>query len=138
MLESIARFFLNPIGVPSGVSIGHNRPICVQCNALASKFSWLVLNKLTTLCRCELVDKKFVLSMFWLTPCLPPGQLPVAMALFILPVNSLSLIIILMLWNFPLLTSLWKLYIISLTKILKFIVNKSDNKSPLSLILLFI
>ena len=45
------RFFLKPMFVPSGVSIGHSLPRCVECNSRASKFSWLALNGLTTLCR---------------------------------------------------------------------------------------
>src|SRR3989344_870711 len=107
MLHKIARFFLNPIGVPSGVSIGHNLPKCVLCKALASKFSWELVNKETTLCKFDIVAKLLVLSIFWLTPFLPPTHTPVAIALLILDVNNFSLIIILIDWNLPLLTNLW-------------------------------
>jgi len=42
-------FFLSPIGVPSGVSIGHNLPQCVAWISLASKFSCVADNNETTL-----------------------------------------------------------------------------------------
>src|SRR3989344_7589627 len=76
-----AIFFLRPMLVPSGVSIGQSLPQCVGCNARASKFSCVDVNNELTLRRCEYADKMLLRSMFWLIPFLPPVQLPVASAL---------------------------------------------------------
>src|SRR3989344_4559716 len=77
--QSNARFFLRPIFVPSGVSIGHNLPRWVLCNARASKFSWLALNGETIRCKCDIDAVKFALSILCEIPFLPPTHVPVAM-----------------------------------------------------------
>ena len=57
IVHSNERFFLNPMFVPSGVSMGHNLPKWVECSSLASKFSCDALNGLTTLCKCDKFSK---------------------------------------------------------------------------------
>ena len=57
MLDMSARFFLSPMFVPSGVSMGQSLPKCVLCSLRASKFSCVDESGLTTRCRWLIVSK---------------------------------------------------------------------------------
>ena len=132
-----APFFTKPQFCPSGVSFGHNLPHWVGWRSRASKCGWLLTRGLVTLLRCERADRYVVLSRSWLTPDLPPTQLPVASACMIFVVrtsglrqedilSSLFLLWCLSSWYFRSLANCWRLTL-----------NRSSTRSPASLTLLF-
>jgi len=136
-------FLTRPQFGPSGVSLGHILPQWVGWRSLASKWGCVLESGERTLLKWENLDIKFVSSISWLIPILPPGQVPVAIAYLTLSVKTSALTDFFTKSpsfpssNLPLAYVLSSWYLISLVSCTNDNLNKFSKRSPANFNLLF-